>query len=422
MRRAGRALWAVLPVVVAAGCFTDADVPVATARREPFQRTIVAEGNLKASRATPIPAPLEAEGPLRIAWMLPDGSRVEGGQVVVRFDPTEKEKEVADGKSDRGVSDLRIAKRAAEDGAALRNLERDARQAQLELEQARTFQSKDPLVFSRTQIIESEIDQDLAGRRADHADAARATKASLSRTDLDLLAIERRKAELKIRDGERGLRALEVTAPHDGILTYERNWRGDTPRVGETVWSGQPVAELPHLGEMEAEVFVLEADAGGLGTGLDAAVRVEARSDAVFAARVERVDSLARPRVRGSPVQYFGLTLSLGRTDPEVMKPGQRVRAEIVLDHRAEALVVPREAIFERDGRKLAFRRRGGSFEPVEVVLGPVALGRVVVEAGLEAGDEVALRDPERPEPRAPARDTPAEATPAGPLAATGGS
>jgi len=373
------------------------DMPTVKLVRQRFERKITAEGNLKAVTATPLTAPMEARGPLKVAWLAPDGSRVKAGDVVVRFDPTDKEKELEDGRADREVADRRIAKKKTEDGSTLRNLERDAQSARLELDQARTFQSKDPLIFSRNEIIESQIDETLASKRVDHASAARTTRESLSRTDVDLLAIERQKAEIKMKQGEEGLRALEMTAPHDGILTYRRDWRGNTPRVGETVWSGEPLAEIPDLSAMEAEVYVLEADAGGLAVGLPAKVFLEAQPGAAYQAKVKRVDTLAQPRLRGSPVQYFSLTLELERTDPAVMKPGQRVRADLVMDGTEGALVLPREAVFERDGRKVAYRRSGSSFEPVEIALGPTALGRVVVERGLKEGDTVALRDPTRP-------------------------
>lgn len=397
-----------------AGWFGHAPVPVVAVKREAFRRRVLAEGNLKSAHATPLTAPMDAQGPLKIAWLLPDGSEVVKGQVVVRFDATDKEKEVADGKADRDTADHRIARRKAEDSAAIKNLERDSSQAQLELESSRTYQSKDPEIFSRVEIIESEIDEGLAGKRAEHAGASRRTKESLAQADLDLLEIERRKADLRVRQGESGLRSLEMTAPHDGILTYRRDWRGDTPRVGETVWSGEPIAEIPDLSEMEAEVYVLEADAGGLAAGLPATVALESRPLERYKSTVLRVDNLARPRFRGTPVQYFSLVLSLERTDPAVMKPGQRVGADLVMDERPQALVVPRDAVFEKDGKKVVYRREDGEFRPTEVELGPVALGKVVIERGVEEGDVVALRDPtrvddeEKPAPEGPAQPGPA--------------
>jgi multidrug efflux pump subunit AcrA (membrane-fusion protein) len=79
------------------------------------------------------------------------------------------------------------------------------------------------------------------------------------------------------------------------------------------------------------------------------------------------------------------------------MKPGQRVRAEIVLDERPDVLTVPRQAVFEKDGEKIVYVQNGGSWEATEVELGPSSLGRLVISSGLEPGDRIALRDPTRP-------------------------
>ena len=85
------------------------------------------------------------------------------------------------------------------------------------------------------------------------------------------------------------------------------------------------------------------------------------------------------------------------------MKPGQRVRARIVLAEARGALVIPRQAVFERDRRTIVYRRSGWhGFAPVEVTLGAATLGRVVVERGLAAGNEIALMDPTRRRDAAP--------------------
>jgi hypothetical protein len=127
-------------------------------------------------------------------------------------------------------------------------------------------------------------------------------------------------------------------------------------------------------------------------------VTVESTPGVAFAARISRVDALAKPRLRGSPVQFFAVTLELEHTDPQHMKPGQRVQAVLRLTEVHDALVVPRQAVFERDGRRVVYRRRadGSGFDAVPVVLGPADMGMTVVESGIAAGDAVALRDPAR--------------------------
>src|SRR5204862_4178147 len=124
---------------------------------------------------------------------------------------------------------------------------------------------------------------------------------------------------LRITNAQKGLSALEVRAPYDGILVLQRDWRGEVPRVGSNVWRGMVLGEIPDLTAMKAEVFVLEADAAGLAAGKKATVRIESAPGVIYPGTITQVDKLARPRTRGVPVQYFGVTVTLDRTDPAAM-------------------------------------------------------------------------------------------------------
>lgn len=372
------------------------DVPTIEVRRSDFVHRVVAEGNLRAVERTPlIVTTRSGRRPLKVAWMVPDGSRVSAGDVVVRFDPTDLEQELEQGRDQGRIVGRRVVKATVERDGELENLDRDADQARRELETAETFQATDTELYSRNEIIESEIDTELVRARADHADTTREIKDQLSRTDLELLEIQRRQATLKVDQAEEGLAELELHAPHDGIITYERDWRGNILREGDTAYPGRPIATIPDLDRMEAEVYVLEADAGGLAAGQRASVVIEAHPESSFSGAVSSVAPVAQRRLRWVPVQYFQTVLELEETRPEIMKPGQRVRAEIVLAEVPGAITVPRHATVERDGATIVFRRVSGGFEPVEVELGAAALGRVVVTSGLEEGDVIALRDPE---------------------------
>jgi HlyD family secretion protein len=369
-------------------------VPTVTVTAAPFERRILAEGNLETAEATPVAAPLDAQGALKVAWLVPDGTSVKTGDVVVRFDPTEMEKSLRDGESDRSTAESRMAGTRAETGGTIRNLERDGAQAREELAAANRYKIDDPDVFSRQEIIRSQIDRTLATQRIDTADATRKVRQSLAKVDLDLIDIERRKAGISIDRAKKGLDALEIKAPHDGILVYQRDWRGEITKVGDSVWPGESVAEIPNLGTLQARVFVLEADAGGLTPGLPAKVTIEAHPGVVYDATIQKVDTLAKRREGWIPVQYFGTALAFKTTDPTSMKPGERVRAVLSLDARPAALSVPRNAVFEKDGKKIVWRKKGSGFTPVEVTLGPAAVGRVVIEKGLSEGEVVALADP----------------------------
>jgi multidrug efflux pump subunit AcrA (membrane-fusion protein) len=383
--------------VVRAGGTDAIAVPTAVVVKEKFARHITAEGNLKAVKATPIspPPPRGRPRPMKIAWMAPDGSRVSAGEVVLRFDPTDFQRQLEDGDADRAAAAAKLSREGVQARAAEDNRESSAHMAEMELDKTRKFQPKDAEIFSKNEIIESTIDEHLQAAKMQHAQEAEAIEKKLTRSKLAVIEVEKKKAELSIQQARAGLEAIEVKAPHAGILVFQRDWRGELPHEGEQVWPGQTVAEIPILDAMEAQVYVLEVDGGGLEPGIAAKVALESRPDLTVDARVKQVDDLAQPRIPDLPVQYFAMTLSLARTDPSVMKPGQRVRATLLLDRDA-ALVVPRQAIVEQGGKNIVYRLEDGIFRPVEVELGPSTPGRVVIEKGLAAGDRVALRDPTR--------------------------
>ena len=400
--RLGLAAAAAVVLLIALGAFLPLSRPgddVPTLRIEPSDllRSVPAQGELRAVRATPVSVPMGVAGPSRIGWLAQDGSLVKAGDVVIRFDPSALEKRLIDAQDDLRTARLQMEKEQLSGLSEVRKLEKDAAMARVELDQASHFQKKDAEIFSRSEIIESDIDQQLATEREKHAEAAQHTHQKLTGTEVALLQIKVRQAEAKIQQAKAGLQALSVTAPHDGVLILKRNWRGETTRVGDSVWNGQPLAEIPDLSTMQAEVYVLEADAGGLKAGKPATVAVESAPGVTYPARIKRVDTLAKPRIPGSPVQYFAVTLALDKTDPQVMKPGQRVQATLLLDQRKDVLMVPRQAVFDREGRSVVFRKGARGFEPVEVKLGASTMGRIVVESGISKGDVLALRDPTRP-------------------------
>lgn len=373
------------------------EAPIPTHRVEPgpFERRVRADGVLRAVRATPVTVPTALRRSLGVAWLVDDGSPVDAGDLVAVLDRAELEGRLLTGREDLTAAEVRTE--AAETGrlATLERLSRELEIARLELEHALEFQARDEDLYSRFELIESEIDRQLAELRLDQAGRLRGVHEQLSDAELELLAVDRRRALLMIRQAEEGLAAIELRAPHGGIVALERNWQGEPVRVGDSAFPGRKLAELPDLSRMEVEVFVLEADGGGLAVGQPAEVTLKAVPDRVFRGEVTRVDALARPRLRWLPVQYFAATVSLEETDPAIMKPGQRVEAVLTLDRLEDALTVPRHAVLERDEERLVYRRRRGGFEAVPVTLGPASAGWVVVTSGLEAGDVVALGEPQ---------------------------
>ncbi len=373
------------------------DTSTYVAKKEKFVRRVNAEGNLRAVKATKITAPQGAGdfGPMKVAWLAPDGVYVKKGDPVAKFDPSDPERRLRDGQSDLASANAAYASEQIKSKTAVASRETDAEMAASELDQTKRFQSKDAQIFSRNQIIESEIDADLADAKQAHATQAKQIEHRRSQSTSAVIGVQRQKAQLAVDHANKELRSMELDAPYDGILVLNRNWRGQLRKVGDSLFPGQPVGEIPLLDAMEAEVYVLEVDGSGLVENQVAEVIVEAQPERVWQGTVRVVDKLAQPRDPNSPVNYFGVTVALATTDKAIMKPGQRVRATLVLDQE-DAIVVPRQAVFEKDNKPVVYKRSETGFTTQEVELGTSSAGRVVIKKGIVAGDEIALRDPTR--------------------------
>ena len=117
--------------------------------------------------------------------------------------------------------------------------------------------------------------------------------------------------------------AATVAADYDDLLELFREFRSVETPTNDSGLPDYTVAAMARqrdqLDDMRAQVYVLEADAGGLAEGIEATVRVESRPGVDFAGRVTQVDALAKRRDPRVPIQYFGLKVALERTDPEVV-------------------------------------------------------------------------------------------------------
>jgi multidrug resistance efflux pump len=228
------------------------DVATFEVRSTHFVREVEARGSLKAVKATPILVPPESGRQQKVAFLAKDGQFLKTGDTVVEFDPYDAEREARDGQADLTAAEAKIEKAQAEGQKNQASLGLDRDVAKEQLDGALTFKLTDESLYSRHQIIESELDSELFAARTDVAGRKLAASGKLAAADRALGTIDASKAKLKIQIAEKGLRSLRVQAPHDGLLVLERNWRGEMPSVGDTLWPGQKVAEVPDLSKLEA--------------------------------------------------------------------------------------------------------------------------------------------------------------------------
>src|SRR4029077_11514811 len=100
-------------------------------------------------------------------------------------------------------------------------------------------------MLPRAEATEREICAALARERAGHAAEALETRSAVSAAERQLIVIRRRQAAEKSARAETALASLTVTAPQDGFVLLRRAHQREPLKVGDSVWPGEAIAELP---------------------------------------------------------------------------------------------------------------------------------------------------------------------------------
>ncbi len=77
-----------------------------------------------------------------------------------------------------------------------------------------------------------------------------------------------------------------------------------------------------------------------------------------------------------------------------LLRPGLLADVEIIVEKIPEAINIPRQAVFEKEGRQVVFVRTGSKFEEREVKFSKQSESTMVISSGLKEGEVIALADP----------------------------
>jgi RND family efflux transporter MFP subunit len=396
----GLVVLAVAGLLSGVGRSSAPDLPTTEVTRGEFVDTIELRGEIRPLKSVVLTSPMQS-GELQILKLVRTGSAVKAGEVVVEFDPTtlrrttqEKQSELkqANAEIDQAVAQARITEE--QNATALMKAKYDIERARLDLNRGDTVSRIDneraKLSFvdaeQRLKELDEKINSDRIGAEADQASKRR----------------KREKALFDLARADDGLKKLQLKAPTDGIVNVLPNYRagsmmGSAPefRQGDRAWPGAAILELPDLSSVHLLARLDESDRSRLQRAQQAVVRIEAVPGREFKAQIESISMLARVDYTSTwpPPRNFDLDLLLLETDPRI-RPGMTAVARIATERIPDVILVPAEAIFQRDGSPIVYRLAGSQFEERGVRVGRRGREQAIIASGIEPGDRIASRRP----------------------------
>jgi multidrug efflux pump subunit AcrA (membrane-fusion protein) len=250
--------------------------------------------------------------------------------------------------------------------------------------EARVEKEKAQLGLQRAQLSLRQAHSKLAAQRI--IDAAELTEQRVAIGGLESQLASEREA----------LANHALVATTSGLVVYGTNWSGTRTakvKVGDQLYYGGIVIELPDLSSMRVASWVNEARVNQLRVGELCDVRVDALPDTLFHGSLSRINVLGRELPEAEGVKVFDFDVLLGGVDAR-LRPGMTAAVTVHVDSLHAVLYAPIETVHADDGGSWVLRWDGRRLERVPVTVGRQNDFHVVLATGVRAGDRLALREP----------------------------
>ena len=352
------------------------DIPTVFAQKGEFLIALNESGTVSATRAVTLSAP-RIRG-LQITWLAPEGSTVNEGDVIIKFDATQQMADLAEHESTLKIKNSALQR-------AKQEYTIQEKQLKLDLEKSR--RNYDEKKHEAPRVAEE------ARMELELAELNFQAKLDQLTSDVEKAEVEVDRARDKVNLSKHELEQLTMKAPIPGLVVYLEIWKGgkmDKVQEGDSPWPGQGLIDIPDLGEMMVETTVSEIDANKVDSGQEVVVTLDAIPDIQFTGTVIEKSILARRKEPGSRINVFDVEVKIIEKD-ERLKPGISASCNIIIERLQDIVSVPIESVFEKEGQTLVYLENK---KKQNITVGQRNDMYIEITDGLDGNEEICLTDP----------------------------
>jgi HlyD family secretion protein len=319
---------AVIFSLLLAACSGD---PSDSKRAQQEEKNVVrVTGELRSSNSYFFGPPIvEDKWQFTIAFMAPDGSAVKKGMPLLKFDTQELTTKMRDKNNRLNEKQKELKKQRIVSREQLAEV-------RLALEEAKALTDKADLKADIPEILlanrqyrenklilqQAELNLELREKELEKEVIIQAIEEEILEREIDVLDSEIDRLQVSID-------SMSINAPGDGVAIHATGRRNSKPSVGDNVHRGHRVIEFPDLTQLEVYLEIPERESARVAIGQPVSFKLDAAPDLQFTGAIVELASVIHSKSINQPARVFDATVSLQNPDPELMRPGMSVSAEI---------------------------------------------------------------------------------------------
>ena len=324
------------------------------------------------------------------------GIRVKTGDVVAEFDPQNQLQRLDDYKDSAIQLENTVRKMVANLAAVKEAHDQTVRTAKSDFEKAKldlqTADIRSAIDAEKFKLSVEETEANYKQLVAESALVEESQRAQIRVSELNL-----QQSKIEVQRAEANVQKMSMKSPMDGIVVMQsivRNGEFGQIREGDQVNAGQPFLSIVDPSSMTLDASINQVDAERLRLGMQSTIHVDAYSDIDLPGTVIGIGAMSRVSTfRAGYVGELPVRIRIARTDPRLI-PDLTGSAEIILKAEAQALTIPRQAVFTENSGTYVYSKQGEGWTKVPVEIETESYTKVAVKAGIEKGAIVALARP----------------------------
>lgn len=324
---------------------------------------------------------------LIITRLVPSGTQVVPGQVLVEFDRQNQLKAAIDRRSEFRDLEEQIRKKSGEQEQARAKDTTELAVAANSVQNAHLEMKKNAYL--------GRIDQEKNEQRVEEAEAKHkqltttfGLKRQAERAELRILEIQRDRAYRAMTSAEGNATRMVVTSPIPGMVVLRMVWRAGAQvelQEGEEARPGMPIMQVVDPAAMLVRLKVNQADVHMLRVGQPARISLDAYPELEFQGRVEQITPVGATSMLTTRVRNFVAIVSIKGSHPKLL-PDLSAAVDIELERKEKVIIVPRDAVVREHDAFSVRVMDGDRARTRAVTLGAMNDHQVIVASGLEPG------------------------------------